>query len=121
MAEQETELLGFPVTVGPLDLWMTPEERHNTIPIGDLSKFVGQEMRIAGIQVSYRLHRTVKGEMMKFVTLADESGMAETVLFPDTYKRYGWELSQKRSAVMRVYIEWDETESGLSLAVTEVE
>jgi len=59
--------------------------------------------------------------MMKFVTLADESGMAETVLFPDTYRKYGWELSQKRSACMRVHIEWDETQSGLSLSVTEVE
>ena len=78
-------------------------------------------MRIAGIQVSHRLHRTVKGEMMKFVTIADESGMAETVLFPQVYKAYGWELSQQRAACVRVYIEWDETESGLSLTVTEVE
>ena len=59
--------------------------------------------------------------MMKFITLADESGMAETVLFPNAYKKYGWDLSQKQSACMRVYIEWDETESGLSLMVTEVE
>ncbi len=120
MAEQEAELLGFPVTVGPLELWMCPEERHNTIPISDLPGYVGREMRIAGIQVSHRLHRTHRGEMMKFVTFADETGMAETVLFPDAYKTYGWELARKRSACVRVYVERDETGSGLSLTVTEV-
>jgi DNA polymerase III alpha subunit len=121
MAEQESELLGYPVSVDPLELWMQPGERHNTIPLCDLSKYVGREMRIAGIQVSHRLHRTTKGEMMKFVTIADETGMVETVLFPDVYKKYGWELSQKRSASVRVYVEWDETESGLSLTVTEAQ
>ncbi len=120
MAEQESELLGYPVTVDPLALWMRSGERHNTIPVSDLPKYVGREMRIAGIQVSHRLHRTVKGEMMKFVTIADETGMAEAVLFPDAYKKYGWELSRKRSACVRVYVEWDGTESGLSLTVTEV-
>ncbi len=121
MAEQEAELLGFPVTLTPLELWMSNDDHLNTIPISDLSRFVGQEMRIAGIQVSHRLHRTTRGEMMKFVTFADETGMAETVLFPQAYKAYGWELSQKRAACVRVYIEWDETESGLCLTVTEVE
>ena len=121
MAEQEAELLGFPVTLGPLELWISNDERMNTIPISDLPRYVGREMRIAGIQVSHRLHRTVKGDMMKFVTIADETGMAETVLFPQAYKAHGWDLSQKRSACLRVYIEWDETESGLSLSVTEVE
>ena len=121
MAEQEAELLGFPVTLDPLELWMTAGEQLNTVPISELSRFVGQEVRIAGIQVSHRLHRTVKGDMMKFVTIADATGMAETVLFPQAYKAYGWDLSQNRSACVRVYIEWDETESGLSLSVTEVE
>lgn len=120
MAEQESELLGYPVSLNPFELWMQSGERHNTVPVRDLSKYVGREMRIAGIQVSHRLHRTMKGEMMKFVTIADETGMVETVLFPDAYKKYGWELSQKRSASVRVYVEWDETESGLSLTVTEV-
>ena len=46
--------------------------------------------------------------------------MAETVLFPETYRRYGWPLSQVRAARMRVHVERDETESGLSLTVTEV-
>jgi error-prone DNA polymerase len=121
MAQEEAGLLGFPVSIGPLELWMCPEDRFNTIPIRDLPKYVGREMRIAGIQVSHRLHRTLKGDLMKFVTVADESGMAETVLFPDVYREHGWDLSQSRAARLRVYVERDETGSGLSLSVTGAE
>ena len=44
---------------------------------------------------------------------------AETVLFPEAYRRFGWALSQCKAARLRVYVEWDETESGLSLIVTD--
>ncbi|MEX0325306.1 MAG: DNA polymerase III subunit alpha [Puniceicoccaceae bacterium] len=121
MAESEAELLGYPVTLDPFALWMRGVDRSNTVPVRSLGDFVGREMRIAGIQVCHRLHRTVKGELMKFVSVADETGMAETVLFPDAYRRHGWDLSQSRAACLRVYVERDETGSGLSLSVTGAE
>ncbi|MEX0320906.1 MAG: DNA polymerase III subunit alpha [Puniceicoccaceae bacterium] len=120
MAEWEAELFSYPVSLSPVELWLADVNRLGTIPVKDLGKYVGREMEIAGIQVCTRLHRTMKGEMMKFVTLADETGMAETVLFPDMYRKFGWELSQNRGARLRVHIEWDDTESGLSLTVTDV-
>jgi DNA polymerase III alpha subunit len=120
MADWEAELLSYPVSLDPVDLWLADVNRLGTIPVKDLGKYVDREMEIAGIQVCTRLHRTMKGEMMKFVTLADETGMAETVLFPDMYRKFGWELSQNRGARLRVHIEWDDTESGLSLTVTDV-
>ena len=109
MAEAEAELLGFPVSLDPFALWMADVERHHTVPVRE----------IAGIQVGHGLHRTGKGGLMKFVSLADESGMAGTVLFPDAYRRLGWDLSQARAARLRVLVEWDETRSGLSLTVVE--
>ena len=121
MAEAEAELLGYPVTLDPFALWMRDVDRSNTVPVSALGDFVGREMRIAGIQVCHRLHRTLKGELMKFVSVADETGMAETVLFPDAYRKHGWDLSQRRSASLRVYVEQDETGSGLSLTVTGAE
>jgi error-prone DNA polymerase len=120
MAEAEAELLGFPVTLSPFGLWMEGVNRNGTLPIRELGRYVGRELEIAGIQVCHRLHRTLKGELMKFVSVADETGMAETVLFPDAYRRFGWQLSQVRAARLRVRIEHDDTESGLSLTVTEV-
>jgi DNA-directed DNA polymerase III PolC len=120
MAEAEAELLGFPVTCSPFALWMEGVNRNGTLPISKLGHHVGREMEIAGIQVCHRLHRTLKGDLMKFISVADETGMAETVLFPDVYRRFGWQLSQVRAARFRVRIEYDDTESGLSLTVTEV-
>ena len=118
-AEAEVELLGYPVSLSPFDLWMQGIDRNGTIRIAELEKYVGREMEIAGIQVCHRLHRTLKGELMKFVSLADETGIAETVLFPDVYREYGWPLSHSRAARLRVSIERDETGSGLSLSVME--
>jgi len=119
MADYEAELLGYPVTVNPVELWTRGLERMGTVPISTLREHVDREVEISGIQVCHRLHRTVKGEMMKFVSLADESGIAETVLFPEEYRRYGWAMSQCKAARLRVEVEWDETESGLSLTVVE--
>ena len=118
MAAAEAELLGYPVSMDPVGLWARDLERAGCVPVCKLDEHVGREVEISGVQVSYRLHRTTKGEMMKFVSIADESGIVETVLFPEAYHRLGWKLSQSKAARLRVYVEWDETESGLSLTVT---
>ena len=120
MAEAESELLGFPVSADPFTVWMRGLEREGALPVAQLVGHVGREVEIAGIQVCHRLHRTLKGELMKFISIADETGMAETVLFPDVYRRFGWALAQSRAARLRVHVEWDETCSGLSLTVTDV-
>lgn len=119
-AAAEAEILGFPVSQSPFAHWMSGLNRRGTIPIRDLGQYVGREMEIAGIQVNQRLHRNVKGELMKFLSLADESGIAETVLFPEAYRRLGWALARERAVRLRVIIEWDQTESGLSLTVTDL-
>jgi error-prone DNA polymerase len=119
MAEAEAELLGFPVTMDPFALWTGGMERRGTVRIAELGDHVGREVEIAGIQVCHRLHRTMKGELMKFLSLADETGIAETALFPDAYRRFGWGLSQARAARLRVRVDWDETQSGLGLTVVE--
>ena len=118
-AGAEVELLGFPVSLDPFAYWMEDLDCNGTIRIAELGNYVGREMEIAGIQVCHRLHRTLKGELMKFISLADASGIAETVLFPDAYREFGWPLSLSRAARLRVSIEYDDTGSGLSLTVTE--
>lgn len=119
-ARAEAELLGFPVTVDPFCLWLAGVDRTGSVKIAELSKYVDRVVRIAGIQVCQRLHRTLKGELMKFVSLADESGIAELSLFPDTYRKFGWYLSQHQALCVRVSVEWDDTQSGLNLTVMDV-
>lgn len=119
-AHAEAELLGFPVTVSPWELWLANLERAGAIPLAELEECVGRVVRVAGIQVCQRLHRTHGGKLMKFISLSDESGIAEMCLFPETYRRYGWYVAQNPAISARVSVQWDETGSGLSLRVVDV-
>ena len=86
--EAETELLGFAVSGHPLELF--PDIAWETYcPIRRLPEFVGQEVVTCGLVVEQRTHHQVTGEPMKFLTLADWTGMVETELFAATYRSYG--------------------------------
>jgi error-prone DNA polymerase len=117
MAAAEAGLLGYPVTLDPFSFWMEPIDRGGTVPVSALWEHLGRECEVAGLQVCNRLHRTRGGELMKFVSLADPAGMAEVVLFPETYRELGWTLSRSRAARLRILVEPDATGSGLSLTV----
>ena len=119
MAAAEAELLGFPVTIDPFAFWLEDLDRQGTVPVARLPELLGREVEVAGLQVCHRLHRTLQGGLMKFISIADASGIAETVLFPDMYRQHGWALSQSRACRLRVLVEPDETGSGLSLTVTD--
>lgn len=113
--QAEMELLGFPVSGDPFNYWLDPQLTFGTMAIAQLPEFVGREVEIAGLQVCQRLHRTQHGDMMKFVSLADRTGMAEVALFPDVYQEMGWRMLQTLAVRLRVQVDWDETQSGLSL------
>lgn len=100
----EAELLGFPVTEDPFALWLEPLDRHGTTALADIHRFPGRELEVAGLIVCSRLHRTLKGEWMKFLTLADPSGMAELVLFPAAYQLHGAALRDARAARLRIAV-----------------
>lgn len=119
-AHAEAEALGFPVTVSPWELWLVDLERAGAVPLAELEQQVGRVVAVVGIQVCQRLHRTRGGKLMKFISLADESGIAEICLFPETYRRYGWHVSQHPAIRARVAVAWDETRSGLNLTVVDV-
>jgi DNA polymerase III alpha subunit len=50
---------------------------------------VGETGVTCGLVVEQRTHHQITGEPMKFLTLADWTGMVETELFAQTYKSYG--------------------------------
>jgi DNA polymerase III alpha subunit len=50
--------------------------------------------------VEQRIHHQITGEPMKFLTLADWTGMIETELFAQTYKSYG--LATVRYPVLEI-------------------
>ncbi len=86
-AYDEIELLGFPVTLTPFDLLITPF--RGQIAAGDLSRYVGQKVKMLGNLVTIKYVHTVKGEWMHFGCFLDARGeFFDTVNFPNSLKNY---------------------------------
>lgn len=88
----EAELLGFPVTMHPLEYYAAGLDWSRYISAAELretpERFFGKTVRVAGMIVADRIHPTSRGPM-KFVTLADPTGFIELSLFADVYQNYG--------------------------------
>jgi len=112
----EVELLGFPASGHPLDLY--PDVAWDTYcPISRAGKFVGQEITLCGLVIEDRVHQQTTGEPMKFLTVADRTGILETELFAPTYKAHG--LATVRYPVLEVSgrVETFENGRGFTLRV----
>jgi DNA polymerase III alpha subunit len=114
--EAETELFGYAVSGHPLELfkdiaWET------YCPVARLGEHVGETVVVCGLVVEQRTHHQITGEPMKFLTLADWTGIVETELFAQTYKNYG--LATVRYPVLEVTatVEPFENARGFSLRV----
>src|SRR6202166_4808479 len=57
-------------------------------------------VRTGGLVVEQRTHHQITGEPMKFLSLADWTGIVETEFFAQTYKSYG--LATIRYPVLEV-------------------
>jgi DNA-directed DNA polymerase III PolC len=108
----EFELLGLCVRDHPVNLFACPADqrladRHlaergnpgagpiNPIPCGRLAHFHGGRVTLRGWPAATRGVRTTGGQSMRFITLEDESGLAEVVLFPDVYRAGGRYLAEE--------------------------
>ena len=114
--EAETELFGYAVTGHPLELFQ--DVAWDTYcPVNELGKHIGKTVVACGLVVEQRTHHQITGETMKFLTLADWTGMVETELFAKTYKNYG--LATVRYPVLEVEatVEPFENGRGFSLRV----
>ncbi len=105
----ESEALGFPASGHPLDLH--PEIAWETYcSVQQLGNHVGSEVTTCGLIVEQRMHHQVTGEPMKFLTLADKTGMVETELFASTYRSHG--LATVRYPVLEVTARVEPYENG---------
>jgi DNA polymerase-3 subunit alpha len=107
--EAENELLGFPASGHPLEL-------HSNIawdtycPVSRLGEHIGEEVVTCGLVVEQRTHHQITGEPMKFLTLADWTGMVETELFAQTYRSFG--LATVRYPVLEITARVEAFENG---------
>lgn len=112
----EDELLGYTLSAHPLERY--PRIAWDTYcPVARLHEFTGQTVVLCGLTVVSRTHRQSNGEPMKFLTLADRTGMVEAELFGSTYRRFG--LATVRHPVLEITatVEPFENGNGYSLRV----
>ena len=97
--EAETELFGWAVSGHPLELF-DDVAWETYCPVARLGEHVHETVVACGLVVEQRTHHQITGEPMKFLTLADWTGMVETELFARTYQSHG--LATVRYPVLEV-------------------
>jgi DNA-directed DNA polymerase III PolC len=107
--EWEAELLGFPASGHPLELF--DDIAWDTYcPVERLGRYIGEEVVLCGLIIEDRIYHQATGEPMKFLTLADWTGMVETELFARTYKNHA--LATVRYPVLEVTARVEPYENG---------
>jgi DNA polymerase III alpha subunit len=107
--QAETELFGYAVSGHPLELF--PDVAWDSYcPVDRLGDFVGEIVVTCGLVIEQRTHHQITGEPMKFMSLADWTGIVETELFAQTYKNYA--LATIRYPVLEVEAKVEPFENG---------
>ena len=112
----EEQLLGYPVSGHPLELH--PDIAWDTYcPIARLGEHLGQQIVTCGLVIEQRLFHQITGEPMKFLTIADWTGIVETELFAHTYKSYGLNTVRYRVLEIAAIVEPFDNGRGFTLRV----
>ncbi|VBB46996.1 DNA polymerase III, alpha subunit [uncultured Desulfatiglans sp.] len=104
---QESETLGFYVSVHPIACYRDALVRLRPAWARDLRRCVGREVTAVGWWVTGKTVHTRGGEAMKFVSFEDPTGIYEAVFFPRVYDRYCHLLEAARPYVLKGRVEDD--------------
>lgn len=91
----EKEVIGFLINKNPLEKFKEIVEKKATKKIGEISKDdLNEKLVLVGIISGKKIIKTKKNnDEMAFVTLFDETGSVETVVFPNLYQKLASVLS----------------------------
>ncbi len=85
-------MLGFLTQRHPVTLMQNPVKQ--AVKIIDLKSYINRTVQFMGWCITSKTVSTRLGESMQFVTFEDETGLCESVLFPDAYLKFvhkiGW-------------------------------
>ncbi len=86
----ESELLGFPLTRHPLEIYHDEIVQWHPVPAERMMSYVDRRVTMAGWLIAAKRVRCRKsGNYMKFMSMEDLTGTYEVTLFPRVYSRYG--------------------------------
>ena len=82
----EKEVLGTYLSEHPLSIHRQSFDEQGYSTLAQAAKVKRKQVKVAGVIESIKEIRTKRGESMAFVTLSDEAGELDGVLFPDVYR-----------------------------------
>ncbi len=91
-----------------------PADGAGVVRCADVPAHAGRRVAIVGMPCAYRRVETKSGGRMLFLTLADRSGLAECVLFPDAFRAHAQAV---RGQVVRVEGRVDRALDAVTLVV----
>jgi len=106
-ARSEFDLLGLSLQTHPVRLFPCPADERlrarsprgsrpsDPVPCAQLSQWREGRITLRGWPAATRSVRTQTGHLMQFLTLEDESGLAEVVLFSEVYRRDSHRLREQ--------------------------
>jgi DNA polymerase-3 subunit alpha len=115
----EKESLGFFITGHPLERFRAELDELEAIPTSRRLERGDQEVRVGGIVSALRLIKTKKGDRMASFVLEDLEGGVESLVFPETYRRFASRIADELVVFVKGRCEVLE-ESRARLLVSEV-
>ena len=85
---QQFAVLGFLCDRHPMVLFAEALKGQRLVKAAELPRYAGQRIQAAGWPITAKPVSTRKGEPMEFRTFEDETGLIETVFFPEAYRRF---------------------------------
>ncbi len=113
---REFSILGFLCGRHPMALYADSLEQTGVKKARDLPALAGRRVATAGWLITGKRVRTKKGDPMEFLTFEDDTGLVETVFFPEAYDRFAPIIE-----VNRPYRLWGKVESDWGAATLTME
>ncbi|MGE0048099.1 MAG: DNA polymerase III subunit alpha [Acidithiobacillus sp.] len=109
----EREVLGFYLSDHPLRVVRADLQLLGVQEIGQIA--IGEPVFVAGMPVARRNMRTKRGDRMLFLTLEDESGRAEAVVFAETWRQFNGQIADDEPLLLLAEASEDSYSGGLRL------
>jgi len=100
LAEKKLSTLGFLPKEHSFSAWRRDGLMQGYWPLKSLGAKAGQKVRFLGLCVTRKQVQTKHGADMTFVSFEDDTALAEAVLFPQAYQRYGHLLDLDREPLI---------------------
>jgi DNA polymerase III subunit alpha len=119
--EAQIALLGIGVEAHPLEVYQEQILAAGAISTLQAVERTGQLVRVAGVRQSMHRSRTAQGELMAFLSIEDQEGMLDLVVFPAVFQRYRSALSSSAPVIVEGTVELDENHTEPYLRVEKAE